>query len=197
MQVIFPPAATRLAPRPDVGLSSNPDGPVGRRRRRGPLAQPGRLLRRELSPCAGDASPIARFAARPAKARTRVPIAPAFVLLCGARDRTCAGCGGVMMMPRWRPPPDCAPAVPRRLSRGHLRCAPASGCRPQRRRGEGYGRPRPARRPRCRATPTPSTAWRTVDRDECAERPQRRDPGRPRIPEEGERNIAQAQRVRT
>src|SRR5208282_4336640 len=40
-------------------------------------------------------------------------------------------------------------------------------------------------------------AVRTAGRDECAERQQRRDPGRPRIPEEGERGIAQAQRIRT
>ena len=43
---------------------------------------------------------------------TKPPIAAAFAVLCWAHDRACAGCGGVMIMPCLRPPPDFAPAVP-------------------------------------------------------------------------------------
>jgi len=67
----FHPAAT--------GLASPPTGrrPLLQSRRARwpikvagvPLAQSCWLPRRELPPCAGEASPIARFAARPAKAR--------------------------------------------------------------------------------------------------------------------------------
>jgi hypothetical protein len=92
MQVTFA-GGNRVSPSTgrDVGLSCDPDGPFWPLKVAGvPLAQFGWLPRRELPPCAGEASPIVRFAARPAKARYKAGNCRSFCgCVLGSRSDMC------------------------------------------------------------------------------------------------------------